>query len=88
MSVYKGSYYFNTLKGRFIYLLFEGTNYDEFNYLPLNELIQASCMYAAVTDSVGTTTYYRTYVPINIKNSTAQIVTSSDTYSRYATEPL
>lgn len=84
MSVYKGSYYFNTLKGRFIYLLFEGTDYDEFNYFPRNELIQASCMYAVVTDSVGTTTYYRTYVPINIKNSTAQIVTSSDTYSKYA----
>lgn len=84
MSVFKGSYYFNTLKGRFIYLYFEGTNPDEFSYLPFNELIQASCMYAAVTDNVGTTTYYRTYVPINIKNSTAQIVASSDSYARYA----
>lgn len=78
MSVYKGSYYFNTRKGQFIYLYFEGTNQREFNLLPVNELIQASCMNAAATDNVGTTTYYRTYVPINIKGSTAQIVTSSD----------
>lgn len=74
MAVYKGSYYFNTYKGRFIYLYFEGTNQREFVYLPANQLIQASCMNAAVTDNVGTTTYYRTYVPINIKGSKAQIV--------------
>ena len=84
MSVYKGSYYFNTLKGRFIYLYFEGTNQDEFNFLPVNELLQASCMNAAVTDGVGTTTYYRTYVPINIKGSTAQIVATTAGIQRYA----
>lgn len=82
MSVYKGSYYFNTLKGRFIYLLFEGTDPDEFSDLPINQEIQASCMNAAVNDG-GTITYYRTYVPINIKNSTAQLVTSTD-YFGYA----
>ena len=84
MSVYKGSYYFNTLKGRFIYLYFEGTNPNEFNFLPVNELLQASCMNAAVTDGVGTTTYYRTYVPINIKGSNAQIVTTTSGILRYA----
>lgn len=82
MSVYKGSYYFNTLKGRFIYLLFEGTNPDEFSILPINQEIQASCMNAAVNEN-GTTTYYGTYVPINIKNSTAQLVASTD-YHGYA----
>lgn len=82
MSVYKGSYYFNTTKGKFIYLLFEGTNPDEFSYLPANQQIQASCMNAAVNDN-GNIEYYRTYVPINIKNSTAQLVTSTD-YHGYA----
>lgn len=82
MAVYKGSYYINTLKGRFIYLLFEGTNPDEFSNLPINQEIQASCMNAAVNDG-GTTTYYSTSVPINIKNSTAQLVTSTD-YHGYA----
>lgn len=82
MSVFKGCYYFNTLKGRFIYLYYEGTNPDEFSLLPINQEIQASCMNAAVNDG-GTITYYRTYVPINIKNSTAQIVASTD-YHGYA----
>ena len=77
MAVYKGSYYFNTYKGRFIYLYFEGTNQNEFLYLPVNQLVQASCMNAAVTDNVGTTTHYRTYVPINIKGSDAQIVSNT-----------
>lgn len=82
MSVFKGSYYFNTTKGKFIYLLFEGTNPDEFSNLPINQEIQASCMNAAVNEN-GTITYYRTYVPIHIKNSTAQMVTSTD-YHGYA----
>ena len=84
MAVYKGSYYFNTYKGRFIYLYFEGTNQSEFIYLPVNELIQASCMDAVVTDNVGTTTHYRTYVPINIKGSTAQIVLNTTLWYVYA----
>lgn len=84
MSVFKGSYYFNTLKGKFIYLYFEGTNQNEFNFLPTNELVQASCMNAAVTDNVGTTTYYRTFCPINLKGSTAQIVYTTGQPQRYA----
>lgn len=84
MAVYKGSYYFNTYKGRFIYLYFEGTNQSEFIYLPVNELIQASCMDAVVTDNVGTTTHYRTYVPINIKDSGAQIVLNTTLWYVYA----
>ena len=84
MAVYKGSYYFNTYKGRFIYLYFEGTNQSEFIRLPVNQLIQASCMNAAMTDNVGTTTYYRTYVPINIKGSDAQIVLNTTLWYVYA----
>lgn len=84
MAVYKGSYYFNTYKGRFIYLYFEGTNQNEIIRLPVNQLIQASCMDAVVTDKVGTTTQYRTYVPINIKGSTSQIVLNTTQWYIYA----
>lgn len=84
MAVYKGSYYFNTYKGRFIYLYFEGTNQNEFIRLPVNQLIQASCMNAAVTDNLGTTTRYSTHVPINIKDSTAQIVLNTTQWYVYA----
>lgn len=84
MAVYKGSYYFNTYKGRFIYLYFEGTNQNEFIRLPVSQMIQASCMNAAVTDNLGTTTHYSTHVPINIKGSTAQIVLNTTQWYVYA----
>lgn len=85
-TVFKGVYAFNTVKGKFCYLYFEGdvALYNLYNAVSGGIYLQATCVHARIRDAGGTYYTAECTLPINLKQSGGQIKTGLSPVSTYA----
>lgn len=84
-TVYKGVYCFNTNKGKYCYLYFEGDTYpyNLYNAVSSGAYIQGSCLQSRVRAN-GTTSTYQTTIPFNLKQHGGQIRHGINVNTTYA----
>lgn len=77
MPTYKGIYSFNTAKGKYLYLYFEG-NDDFVSLSPSMGVIQGSCAYAKACVNNQQVHYFTTFAPSIAIKSTDCVITAGD----------
>ena len=84
-TVFKGVYAFNTVKGKFCFLYFEGDDqlYNLYNAVSGGIYLQTTCIHARIRDTGGTYTK-ECILPINLKQSGGQIKTGLNPNNTYA----
>lgn len=84
-TVFKGVYAFNTVKGKYLYLYFEGDDqlYNLYNASTSGVVLQGTTLHALIKDNTGL--YIKqTTLPINLKAENGQITSGTNPGSVYA----